>query len=382
MFCILALRLYITNVKCVRLISTQLNLIVCFCIEKNENLVIDPKTLGRLSTYINFSYLQSFDLIEYVIMKIWAFHFPSKEFRYIEPEEARDYRSKGWKLWYDLKPNQFDKELLSLVNLDEDNIEDDPYIWVHVDQHFTKFRLSECHVTPDGISDVYVRIFYFEDVCITLAPEDSVILDNVRRHAEKDFREFARSMGFLLFEIVEHALNGYGRTLQVLANNNQNIRGALNNSSTQQNIFKETSLLLENLMTLRRHLSMTMEVLSRLTNRKLSFISEGSQGGLKMLKSRIVLLQGEVVSERDSLASALNLYLGINAHRTNQIMKQLTVVSFVFLPLSFMAAVYGMNLKDIPEYEWDYGYPLFWLAAFVISFCIIVFQRRHLRQEN
>ena len=123
-------------------------------------------------------------------------------------------------------------------------------------------------------------------------------------------------------------------------------------------------MLLENLMTLRRHLSMTMEVLSRLTNRKrLSFLSEGSQGGLKMLKSRIVLLQGEVVSERDSLASALNLYLGINAHRTNQIMKQLTVVSFVFLPLSFMAAVYGMNLKiylnmngtmDIRYFGWQH----------------------------
>ncbi len=315
-------------------------------------------------------------------MKIWAFQFKTKEFRYIEPEEARDYRKKDWKLWYDLKPNQFDKALLSLVNLDEDNIEDDPYIWIHIDQHFTKFRLSECHVTPNGISDVYVRIFYFEDVCITLAPEDSKILENVRIHAEKDFREFAQSMGFLLFEIVEHALNGYGRTLQVLANNNHDIRGSLNRSSTNQNIFRDTSLLLENLMMLRRHLSMTMEVLSRLTNRKLSFLSEGSQGGLKMLKSRIVLLQGEVVSERDSLASALNLYLGINAHHTNQIMKQLTVVSFIFLPLSFLAAVYGMNLKDIPEYEWDYGYPLFWLAVVTISVCIVMFQRRYLKQDN
>ena len=315
-------------------------------------------------------------------MKIWAFHFPSKEFRYIEPEEARDYRSKGWKLWYDLKPNQFDKELLSLVNLDEDNIEDDPYIWVHIDQHFTKFRLSECHVTSKGMSDIFVRVFYFEDVCITLAPENSIILDNVRRHAEKDFREFAKSMGFLLFEIVEHALNGYGRTLQVLANNNQIIRSSLNNSSTQVNIFKETSQLLENLMTLRGHLSMTMEVLSRLTNRKLSFLSEGSQGGLKMLKSRIVLLQGEVVSERDSLASALNLYLGINAHRTNQIMKQLTVVSIIFLPLSFLAAVYGMNLKNMPEYEWEYGYLYFWMMMLTIGVSLFIFQRRYLKQED
>jgi Mg2+ and Co2+ transporter CorA len=315
-------------------------------------------------------------------MKIWAFHFPTKEFRYIEPEQARDYRSKDWKLWYDLRPNQFDKELLSLVNLGEDTIEDDPYIWVHLDQHFTKFRLTECHVSSEGLTDVAVRVFFFEDVCITLAPEDSKILGNVRMHAEKDFREFAKSMGFLLFEIVENALNGYGRTLQELADNNRGIRASLNNSRTQLNIFTETSQLLENLMTLRHHLSMTMEVLSRLTNRKLSYLSEGSQGGLKMLKSRIVLLQGEVVSERDSLASALNLYLGINAHHTNQIMKQLTVVSIIFLPLSFLAAVYGMNLKNIPEYDLEYGYLYFWLLVLSIGIGVFMVQRRYLKQDG
>ena len=315
-------------------------------------------------------------------MKIYAFHFPTKEIRYIEPEEARDYRRKDWKLWYDLQPNQFDKELLSLVNLGDDNLEDDPYLWVHLDQNFTKFRLTECHVTDNGITDIGVRVFFFEDVCITLAANESKILENVRKHAEKDFREVAQSMGFLLFELVENALNGYGRTLQVLADNNRSIQDSLlNNIKTQQNIFTKTSQLLQDLLTLRHHLSMTMEVLSRLTNRKLSYLSEGSQGGLIHLKSRIILLQGEVVSERDSLASALNLYLGINAHRTNQIMKQLTVVSIIFLPLSFLAAVYGMNLKNIPEYDLEYGYLYFWLLVLFIGSGLFIIQRRYLKKE-
>ena len=129
---------------------------------------------------------------------------------------------------------------------------------------------------------------------------------------------------------------------------------------------------------------MMMEVLRRLTNRKLSYLSEGSQGGLNHLNGRIVLLQNEVLSERDALASALNLYLGMNAHQTNQIIQQLTNISFYFLPLSFVAAVYGMNL-EIPEYEFTQNYmnyKFFWLGvAGIVSF-VYFYQRVLLRKQQ
>ena len=93
-------------------------------------------------------------------MKIWAFHFPSKNF---DTSSLKRQRLPFQRLETMVRSQtqSIDKELLSLVNLDEDNIEDDPYIWVHVDQHFTKFRLSECHVTSQGMSDIYVRCVLF-----------------------------------------------------------------------------------------------------------------------------------------------------------------------------------------------------------------------------
>ena len=81
-----------------------------------------------------------------------------------------------------ISDQSIDQELLSL-NLDEDNIEDDPYIWVHIDQHFTKFRLSECSYVSRDVIHLCACIF---EMFHTPFPEESIIL-NVRKHAEKDF---------------------------------------------------------------------------------------------------------------------------------------------------------------------------------------------------
>ena len=62
--------------------------------------------------------------------------------------------------------------------------------------------------------------------------------------------------------------------------------------------------------------------------------------------------------DRDILSESLNLYMSLVRHRTNEVMKRLTVVSVIFLPLTFLCGVYGMNFQHMPELAWGIGYPL------------------------
>ena len=64
--------------------------------------------------------------------------------------------------------------------------------------------------------------------------------------------------------------------------------------------------------------------------------------------------------DRDILSEALNLHMSMVSHRTNEVMKKLTVVSVVFLPLTFLVGVYGMNFEIFPELKWRFGYVYFW----------------------
>ncbi|MEJ2593497.1 MAG: magnesium/cobalt transporter CorA, partial [Candidatus Thiodiazotropha sp.] len=88
---------------------------------------------------------------------------------------------------------------------------------------------------------------------------------------------------------------------------------------------------------------------------------------------------------RDMTTSMLDLYLSSVSNRLNEIMRVLTVIATIFIPLTFIVGVYGMNFGNdnkspwaMPELRWYYGYPLVWLVMIVIAVVmLIIFKRRN-----
>jgi magnesium transporter len=77
----------------------------------------------------------------------------------------------------------------------------------------------------------------------------------------------------------------------------------------------------------------------------------------------------------------MDLYLSSVGFRTNEIIRVLTIVSVLFIPLTFLAGVYGMNFDtqhpwNMPELSWPYGYEFFWLASICIVLGMLVFFKR------
>ena len=83
------------------------------------------------------------------------------------------------------------------------------------------------------------------------------------------------------------------------------------------------------------------------------------------------------MTRRDILAGALNNYMSMVSHQTNKVMGRLTGLSMIFLPLTFLCGVYGMNFKVLPETEWTYGYAFFWLLAAAVVAVMVWFVRRN-----
>jgi magnesium transporter len=71
---------------------------------------------------------------------------------------------------------------------------------------------------------------------------------------------------------------------------------------------------------------------------------------------------------RDMMSGMLDIYLSSLSHRMNEVMKVLTIIATIFMPLTFIAGVYGMNFKNMPELGWEWGYP----AALTLMFSVAV----------
>ena len=105
--------------------------------------------------------------------------------------------------------------------------------------------------------------------------------------------------------------------------------------------------------------------------RQSSFISDTARPHLTNMVGTLDRLGSDLTVEREILAETLNLYLGIVSHRTNKVVNRLTALSAVFLPLTFLCGVYGMNFEHLPEFKWQFGYLYFWIVALTIASTLV-----------
>ncbi|MGD8447254.1 MAG: CorA family divalent cation transporter [Desulfobacterales bacterium] len=84
-----------------------------------------------------------------------------------------------------------------------------------------------------------------------------------------------------------------------------------------------------------------------------------------------------IESFRDVLSGLQDLYLSTVSNRMNEVMKVLTIMATIFIPLTFIAGIYGMNFEYMPELKWPWSYPVLWILLIVIFvFMIFWFKRK------
>jgi len=79
---------------------------------------------------------------------------------------------------------------------------------------------------------------------------------------------------------------------------------------------------------------------------------------------------------REMMTGMLDIYLSSISNRINEVMKVLTIISTIFIPLTFLAGVYGMNFEYFPEIHWRWGYVAFWAVNLVTVLFMLRFFRR------
>jgi magnesium transporter len=79
---------------------------------------------------------------------------------------------------------------------------------------------------------------------------------------------------------------------------------------------------------------------------------------------------------RDLISGMLDIYLSSVSNRMNEVMKVLTIIATVFIPLTFIAGLYGMNFRHMPELEWRWGYPVVWLIMMIVAILMVLYFRR------
>jgi magnesium transporter len=118
------------------------------------------------------------------------------------------------------------------------------------------------------------------------------------------------------------------------------------------------------------------EVIARLERRESPLISENLTIYFRDVYDHTIIAIDTVETYRDILSGMLDIYLSSMSNRLNEIMKVLTIIATIFMPLTFITSLYGMNFKNMPELNWHYGYYSVLAAIVMIAVAMLLYFRK------
>jgi magnesium transporter len=301
-----------------------------------------------------------------------AFDFENKTDEVLPFEKVGEAVLEGRFLWVDLlaaDPLEARSLLKRLEFIDGEVIEEaltrEPATQHGRYEKYLHGVASACTATESGFELERVDYFISEQIYVTVHRTDVPFLKRVRREYHTDFVRFAKTPSFLLYEVWDQLLESYLQVQKVMEQRVEELARQLSSGEANDSVFAETAALGADLLHFRKVVLPARAVLVDLSTRRSHLLSEATQAFLGNMAGTVEHVLQDVLVDRDILSEALNLHMSLMGHRTNQVMRRLTVVSILFLPLTFLAGVYGMNFRVLPELEWQYGYGYFWVSAVI-----------------
>ena len=232
---------------------------------------------------------------------------------------------------------------------------------------------STDHINSD--SSLELNLFLGENYLITSYNSDDMPpVRDVWRRLQRDERIVQNGSDYLCHAILDHLVDDY---IPLLDQMDETIE-ALEDQVLEKPTTDTLSNLLEikhELMSLRRVISPQREVINRLSRDDYPMIDQQSRLYYRDIYDHLVRIQDLSESLRDIVSGVLDIYLNSTSLRLNEVMKALTVVSTIFLPLTFVAGIYGMNFEYMPEIHWRYGYIFVWIIFIIIAIGMLAWFR-------
>lgn len=211
-----------------------------------------------------------------------------------------------------------------------------------------------------------VTFFLGRTTLLTFQEAPGDILAVVRhRIAVRGSRIREHDASFLLYSLLDAVVDGYFPELERYSDELDELEEELL-VKPDQGVSRKVHALKRNLLTLRRAAWPMRELVAQLLREKHECISETTRTYFRDVYDHCAQILDLIETYREIAASVTEIFMSAVSNRMNEIMKVLTIISTIFIPLSFVTGVYGMNMY-VPEAEWRGMYGVFWLICAGIS---------------
>ncbi|MBM4273701.1 MAG: magnesium/cobalt transporter CorA [Deltaproteobacteria bacterium] len=261
--------------------------------------------------------------------------------------------------------------LEDILNIDQrPKIEDyDDYLFIVVKT--IRYDESTNEIVADQIS-----LILGNNYVISLHENNVEIFDVIKerlRTAKGRIRKAGAD--YLAYALIDFIVDNYFIVLEKFGENIEFVEDEVVKQPTPQTlsfIHKAKN----DMILLRKSMWPLREVVSRLSHRESPLIIEATSVYFRDVYDHVIVAIDTVETNRDILSGMLDIYLSSASNKLNEIMKVLTIIATIFMPLTFLVGVYGMNFKHMPELEWPYGYYTVWGVLITAALSMVLYFKR------
>ena len=211
---------------------------------------------------------------------------------------------------------------------------------------------------------------------ISFQEQEGDIFDGLRdrlREGKGNIRQ--KGVDYLLYRLIDTVVDNYFLITEHISDSCINLEEKVTLASDKESL-SDIQYLKKLLINLRKAVGPLREAVSVLEKEDSEFIREGTTRYLRDVHEHIIQVNDSIESLRDTITNIMDIYLSGLSNKTNQVMQMLTIIATIFIPLTFIAGVYGMNFDNMPELHWKYGYIGVWSIMMAVLVIMIIYFRR------
>jgi magnesium transporter len=202
-------------------------------------------------------------------------------------------------------------------------------------------------------------------------------IEKVRQRVRSSPVSCQRGAAFLLHGIIDAIVDDYAPVLDHFDERITDLEDRIFALKQPDNsILQEVQELKRGILRLRRTSAKQLDILYRMSHGEFSIIPESALPFYRDIYDHLVRVADLAENYRDLISSTLDSYLSVVSNRLNEIMKVLTIISAIGVPLTVIVGIYGMNFENMPELHSQYGYYFVWIAMILVASGMLIYFRR------
>ena len=309
--------------------------------------------------------------------------FVEKELKTVE--EAFQYKSSDTVTWINLNGlnqiNEIEKlgehyNLHPLVLEDIVSTNQRPKIDEYDDYIFIVLKMMYYDVDEKIMSE-QVSFILGENYVLSLQEAEGDVFDSLRERI-RQAKGRIRGLGsdYLLYALVDSVVDHYYAIIETMGNKIEDLEDNLFEGLTKDEISSEIQSLKREVLKVRRAIFPLREIINRIDKSDSKLIDEKTLHYFGDVYDHIIQVSDTIDIYREMIWGLMDMYMTTISNRMNEVMKVLTIIATIFIPLTFIAGIYGMNFENIPELHYKYSYYILWIVMIVIFLGMLYYFKR------